>query len=472
LPTTVTRAVLAVAAGLTLAAATAPIVLAQEDTPQPEVLVRVLTECEGNKANVSVFLDGPDEQFTVNLTGSGKKPQVTKTHPEQETPFTVFKKVNAGDYTIDLEGYDGPADKTPVSVQSCTAPEPAEPTLDVQVKCAGGWGVVTFQVTNPETGDSQQYVLNVDGSPGTVYEPEDLGGGLYLRITENLFEDGSYTAVLTGDSLDAPIKKTFEVKCGPKNKPEIFAYARCDDKDDITSPASVRVSITNPNRGDVEYVVTAGDKSETVTVPSQWDETVDLGPFPGGDYPITVVGSDGTETATHVVVDTCEDVKPDTDGLQVVVRCADGESAVTFRYYAVGPYPAERTFSVEGKPEFDDTVTFPKDGPYQWTRYDNAFEDGTYVATLTGDGLKTREEFTVECDEDQPPTTTTTAPPTSGTTTPPTTVPTSTPPVPGPGDDDDLPVTGAAVTGMVLLGLAALGLGGGLLIVSRRRKRA
>ncbi|MFC7613145.1 LPXTG cell wall anchor domain-containing protein [Actinokineospora soli] len=138
---------------------------------------------------------------------------------------------------------------------------------------------------------------------------------------------------------------------------------------------------------------------------------------------------------------------------------------MTVRFFPVGPFPNKRTFKVEGRPEFDDVVQFRGKGPYQWTRHVNAFADGVYTATLTGEGLSTREQFTVDCVEGGT-TTTTTAPPT--TSVPATT--TSAPPQARPAPVDDLPVTGAAVTGMAVLGLAALGLGGALVFLARRRR--
>ncbi|UVS77213.1 LPXTG cell wall anchor domain-containing protein [Actinokineospora sp. UTMC 2448] len=463
--TTVTRAVLAAVAGLTLAAASASVASAQENPEDvPPTLVRVLADCAADgKTDVEVYLDdlGP---YKVLLEGFGEEAQETALHEEHEVYWHEFTDVPVGDYVVRVEGADLPSDGVPVQVKACDDRKPSQPGLTVDVQCQGGWGVATFEVANTE-GQTRSYTLEIT-EEAQQYEAKEILPGLFVRITENLYDDGTYTAVLSGESLDEPITEEFTVKCAPKDAPNVVADARCDDKEDVTTPAVVRVTVGNPNRHDADYTITVGDVTETVTVVGGWQETVDLGPFPGGVYPMTVIGSDGSETPTHVLVDYCEDVVVDDDGLQVSVRCVGEESVVTVRFF---PSQSKRVFKVEGRPEFDAVVAPDRDGRYDWMRHEG-IEDGVYTAVLRGPGSETREQFTVDCVEGGPTTTTTTTPPTSVTSGPPTTTPSGPPPQGSPGPVDDLPVTGAAVTGMVVLGLAALGMGAGLVFAARRRR--
>ncbi|MFC7613144.1 hypothetical protein ACFQV2_05435 [Actinokineospora soli] len=322
--TTVTRAVLAAAVGLTLAAAAAP-ASAQEadptDVPQPSVVIRAISVCDGGKSGVEVILDDAQDPYTVVLTGSDLPPQETVFDEEHQVHKTRFAPVPVGDYVVEVKGAEQASDGAPVRVKACSDLTPTKYSLSVEVECRGGWGVATFVVSNPDTDEVRTYSLSITTPEDYLVE---LGPGMFLRITENLFDDGTHQAVLSGDALAEPIVEVFTVKCASDNQPSLFTRARCDDKEDLNSAAVVHVDITNPNRGAVDYLVTAGDVSREVTVPGASRETVDLGPFPGGEYPVTVIGSDGTETPTHVVVDHCEDVKPDGDGLQIAVRCAAG----------------------------------------------------------------------------------------------------------------------------------------------------
>ncbi|MGW5054236.1 LPXTG cell wall anchor domain-containing protein [Actinokineospora sp. NPDC004072] len=460
--TTVTRAVLAATAGLTLAAAAAPVAAAQEDTtPPPTTIVRAVAECAvDGVADVSVILDdlGP---YLVTLSGLDREPQETTFNEDNYVYETVFADVPIGEYVVSVKGHHEASDGVPVKVVACAQTGPTAPQLSVEVACRGGWGIATFVVTNPSTGERRAYTLEIV-EEFQEYRIPDLFPGMFLRISENLYDDGLYTAVLSADGME-PISKEFTVKCAPKDQPTVVATARCDDKPDLTAPAIVSVTVGNPNRHDAEYTVTVGDVTKSVRVTGGWQETLDVGPFDGGVYPMTVIGSDGTETPAHVLVDHCADVVPDDDGLQIAVRCVDEGSIVTVRFF---PSDERRVFKVAGRPEFDAVVAPDRDGFYDWIRHEG-IEDGTYTATLTGPDKQVREDFTVDCVAGQP--TTTTAPPTTGTSTPPSTT-TAPPPQGRPDPVDDLPNTGAAVTGMVLLGLAALGLGGGLVLLARRKR--
>ncbi|WP_146108321.1 hypothetical protein V5P93_001064 [Actinokineospora auranticolor] len=475
------------AASVALVALAVP-ALAQADPEYPvevgqPTLATAVSVCDGGKSGVEVILDDRDEPYTVRLTGSALPAQKSTYDDEHGVNRVLFTPVPVGSYTVEIEGADEKSDGLPVTVKPCKDLDPAKGELNVSVACRGGWGVATFEIANPATGDVRNYTLQINNP--YAYNVE-VAAGVFLSITDNLYDDGEYVATLRGDGFETPLVRKFTVKCASDKAPGVGTYALCDSKPDVTSPAQLWVELDNPNRAAVEYSVTANSLTKKVSVPGASHGNVNLGGIPAGDYPVVVKGSDGTEAVTGVSVDHCADVKVDRDGLQVATRCVDDASVVTVRFYAVGPYPSERKFSIEGTPRFDATVRFDGDGVYRWTRHVGLFEDGVYTAHLTGGGLDTTEKFTVDCAKDTPQPTTTVSTPDTTTTPKPTepsqpqestpAVTTSAAPVP-PGDggtspDGGLPVTGVAVGGMVLLGLAALGGGTALLIVVRRRRAA
>ncbi|WP_026426163.1 hypothetical protein [Actinokineospora inagensis] len=298
---------------------------------------------------------------------------------------------------------------------------------------------------------------------------------------------GEYEVEIAG-SRDWLTSVPISVKCDSGNKsPGLGTYALCDTKADINSLPALYVEIDNPNGKPVDYTVTANGITKTATVAAGSHGSVNMGGTPGGDYKVVVDGSDGTQAVTGVSVDYCQDVKVDRDkGFQVSTRCVDEQSVVTFRYYAVGPYPADRVLTIDGMPSFKETAHFDGDGVYQWTRHTGEFPDGSYTAHLSG--LNSAVTFTVACERRSEPSTgqtqpsnpdttraTTTTAPTSSSTA--ASLPVSTSPAPpvaqgGTGPDGSLPVTGVAVGGLVLLGLLALAGGTVLLIVQRRRRSA
>ncbi|GLZ40497.1 hypothetical protein [Actinokineospora sp. NBRC 105648] len=480
--TMATRFVLAVTVGLSLAWSATP-ASAQDEPDYPievgqPTLATAISVCDGGTSGVEVVLDDRTKPYTVTLAGSGLPAKKSTYDDEHEVNRVVFTPVPVGEYTVEVAGADEASDGVPVVVKPCSDLDPTKGELSIDVKCRGGWGLVTFEVANPSGDDVRTYALAINGP--TSYNIE-LSPGVFLNIHENLWDDGTYQAALSGDGFETPLVKHFTVKCASENSPQLGTYAQCDDKTDVTTPAVVFVEIDNPNRAAVDYTVTAGKVTKKVTVAGAGHGSADLGAFPAGDYPVTVKGSDGTEVETGGAVDHCADVVVDRDGLQVSVRCVDGDSVVTARFYAVGPYPAERKFSVDGNPRFNETVRFDGAGVYQWTRSTGLFDDGVYTAHLVGSGLKTVEKFTVDCKKAPTTTPASTTPSTPSnpdtTTTSPGTVPaTSSSALPvaqgsaGPSVDGGLPVTGAAIGGMVVLGAAALGLGGFLLVVARRRR--
>ncbi|GAA2972394.1 hypothetical protein [Actinokineospora diospyrosa] len=487
--TFVKRAAVAVLTGLTLVVTAVP-ALAQDDPdlsfpdyPMDEVVsptpATVASICKKGVRSVEVNIhdSGP---FTVRLVGSDLPAKTTKA---TDDPKVTFKPVPPGEYTVEIDGAGEPSDGLPVVVKPCTEDTPSDDPLEVSVQCRGGWGIVTAKITNPSTDEVREYAIDID-LPYT--HSGEVAPGVAFTVVDNAYEDrDKYQIKLHGPGFNPPIIKTFSVNCRSGNAPGVGTYAQCDGKENVTTQPTLWVELDNPNRISVDYTVTAHEATKTVTVPAVAHGSANLGPIPAGDYKVVVKGSDGTEVVTGVSVDFCEDVKVDRDGLQVSTRCVDEQSVVTIRYYAVGPYPAERKFTVDGKPGFEETVRFDGDGVYQWTRHVGVFADGSYTAHLTGSGLDTTEKFTVDCERDttttttpSTPDTTTTAPPTTtvGSTAPTSVVTTSPAPQGGgtpntDGGSGGLPVTGAAVGGLVLLGLAALG-GGAFLLLAQRRKRS
>ncbi|CRK61802.1 hypothetical protein [Alloactinosynnema sp. L-07] len=478
--TTVARAarvVTAAAVGIMLALSASP-ALAQEqvkppvgDQPaqpseveQPRPLLSAVAVCADTVSSVDVHvLDDRDEPYRVTLLGAGSpfiRHQDTKLTDSLDH-LATFADVPPGQYRVVPGEGDEAAGGIDVVVKPCKDIEPEKGQLDVEVECKAGWGIVTFIVANPDGGETKQYTLTTSDL-ATQYEIE-LGDGMFLRITENGFDDGDYAAILSGEQLKEPIRKEFTVACAAENAPKVKASAHCDGKDDINTAAPIVVEIENPNRSTVKYTIPAivVNTSQTLSVGGGSTGMVELDTTGVGDHIIRVYGSDGTIVSTGVSVDNCATVKIDEDGLQIYTRCLDGKSEVTFRYFPTAGQ-GKRSFKVDGNSRYDNEIEFTEER-YLWERWNGFFDDGTYTARLVGAGLNTVEKFTLNCSE-TPTTTTTTAPPAPTTTT--------VPPQASPGPAEDLPVTGAAVGTMVAVGAAALALGGGLLVLVRRRRTA
>ncbi|MBC6450443.1 hypothetical protein [Actinokineospora xionganensis] len=446
---------------------TPPVVEEPTEVERPEPLISAVASCAEKVASLDVYvLDSREDPYSITLQGVGfnfNKSQPTVYLPDKDQHHTLFANLAPGQYTVRAGGHQ-PSDDVDVIVKECAEADPAKGELSIEVECKAGWGIVTFVITSPATGKTMQYTLSTSEYPGAKYETLTLPDGMFLRITENGFEDGKYFATLSGPTLKEPITEKFTVACAADNAPKLSAFANCDGKDDITSPAPLYVDVTNPNRATIDYTIKVGGAERVLKVGGGANGFVEMDTLPAGVHRVTVSGSDGTVTKTEVAVDDCSGVKVDEDGLQVQTRCVDGKSDVTFRFFDIGgDYPVKRSFGVDGTDLFDSTIEFDAEGPYLWSRHTGELADGEYTARLVGAGLNTVEKFAVKC-ADQP---TTTAPSTTGP------VPSTTPaPQAGtaPAVDDTLPVTGAAVGTMVALGLAALGLGGFLVITARRKR--
>ncbi|WP_436494053.1 hypothetical protein [Actinokineospora sp. HUAS TT18] len=468
------RAVMATAVGITLVLTAAP-AFAQEpvqppvadqpepptDVEQPRPLLSAIAHCPKGVPTVEVHVrDDREDPYGLTLLGSGSpfsKHLETTFDEERFDHSAVFADVPPGQYRVVPDEGDQTSGGVDVVVTDCKATTPAESALEVDVVCKAGWGIVTFTVTN-STGETKKYTLSA--STGDVEFNIEVSEGTFLRVTDNGYEDGEFFAQLSGKDLKEPIRKEFTVACAAENAPKVRASAHCDGKDDLTGQAPIFVEIENPNRSSVDYTVKGAGTERTLPVGGGATGMVELDPLPAGDYTVTVAGSDSTITKTGVGVDNCATVVIDEDGLQVETRCADGKSVVTFRYFPVSQ--GKRSFKVDGDSRYDNEIEFGAEEHYLWERWTAFFDDGTYTARLVGGGLNTVEKFTVNCSGT--PTSTTTAPPAPTTT--------SVPPVTPVASESDLPVTGAAVGGMIAWGAGALAFGALLLLVVRRRRAA
>lgn len=451
---------------------TPPVAEEPTEVEAPEILMVAAAYCADGVGMVDVQvrgLSGREDPYSLELLradgAADPLKQDTKYHEPEDDHRAKFENVPAGAYNLRSTEGNRPSDSIDVVVANCKDLKPEGEQLSVEVECKAGWGIVTFTVTNPTSGEAKTFFLQSKGLD-FEYETIPVGEGKFLRISDNGYDDGKFSVTLTGDSIK-PITKDFTVACAAENAPKVDVAANCDSrgKEDVTTPAPLYVDLTNPNRATVEYKVKAGGDERVVNLAGGESAFLEFDPLTPGFHTVTVYGSDGTVTETKIAVDDCTGVEIDEDGLQVEVRCAAGKPVVTFRFFDIGgAYPVSRDFSVDGHDRYTEKVVFSDEGSYQWTKHTGTFADGEYTARLVGAGLNTVEKFTVKC-QGQP-----------GTTTPPSTtgpVPSTTPaPQAGtaPATDDTLPVTGAAVGTMVALGLAALGLGGFLVITARRKR--
>jgi hypothetical protein len=224
----------------------------------------------------------------------------------------------------------------------------------------------------------------------------------------------------------------------------------------------VDVTVTNPNDTSITYGVSlskagaAVDKS--ITVAAGGTQTASFEKVAAGDYDIFVRMGTQNVVVSATSVDRCGEItEPVDDPLQVFVRCENGEGLVTIRVFNTEGEAKTFTVSV-------DDLELPGDielGADEYTVVvDEAVApDGSYAVRVVAEGIDHSETVKVACAP---------APTTSPTST-------SAAPVPQPrpaANEGGLASTGAAVGGMALLAVLALGLGGGLVIAARRRRTA
>lgn len=291
---------LLVAAGIGLAMVGGGAVAAADDeVPQPGIVTASAT-CEQGTAAIKVWVDD-DRDIALPVRLDRVKPDqasLTKEATFDEDLlmyFVMFEPVPVGEYNVHVErGGDIRPDDLPVVVKPCADTKPTDDPLRIEVECQAGWGVVTFVVTNPRTKGVVQY--NLTNTNLGVHEITDLGAGMFLRITENLFDDKVYSATLTGDGVE--VTKEFTVACKEGNPPRLDVGTACAD-----SAGTVMVNVRNPNRVPVDYAVTVKGTTKKVTVPGGEKGTATFAGIATGEHEVLVKGSDKTQAKSTVTVD-------------------------------------------------------------------------------------------------------------------------------------------------------------------------
>ncbi|HEU5471137.1 MAG TPA: hypothetical protein VFV67_10825 [Actinophytocola sp.] len=261
-----------------------------EDPPQvePPVLAEAAADCHDGTARVKVWVDDAPEPWNVSLaalSGDFVRELTSVLDEDKGMYVAVFDDVPVGEYAVAIVGADRPSDGLRVVVRACTDPGPGQGALDVAVECRGGWGIATFQVTNPETGTRSSFTL-------AIRAPEDyriptLDPGLFVRITQNLFDDGSYVARLEDENGREVARKDFTVACAEGNAPALEVTSTCEG-----ATARVIVGVSNPNRIQIAYTVRLKDQTQTVTVGGGQRGTVTFPKIADGRYLIKVTGGD------------------------------------------------------------------------------------------------------------------------------------------------------------------------------------
>lgn len=237
--------------------------------------------------------------------------------------------------------------------------------------------------------------------------------------------------------------------------PSVITASVCDG-----GAGSVEVTLTNPNDVELALVVALGDaQTREVTVAAGGTETVVFDDVAPGDHEVLVRMGEAVVGQSAASVDRCGEItEPVDDPLQVFVRCEDGAGLVTIRVFNLEGESRTYTLSVDDL-ELPGEIELGVD-EYAIVVDEAEAPDGTFTVRVVAEGIDHSETAEVAC-----------APAPS---TPVTTTTTTTPvaqPRPAPAaNSGDLASTGAAVGGIATLALLALGLGGGLVIMSRRRR--
>jgi hypothetical protein len=297
-----------------------------EEVEQPRPLLGAAASChEDGSADVKVIVyEDRDEPFDVrlaSLTGTFTANRDTELDTEHFVHVTVFGDVPVGEYAVAVvgDGSEGPADGVRVVVKPCDEPGSGEDLLTIEVECQAGWGIVTFQVINPTTGETTSYTLTIDGIP--AYEIE-LDNGLFLRVTENGYDDGTHTAKLSGDGI-VEVEEDFTVACASGNAPRLQVTVACVD-----NRGKVDVEVRNPNRTPVDYTVAIKDLTEPVRVSGGERGTVTVADLPDGDHPVRVTGSDQTEAVSVAAID-CDQTTMTTTTTATTTRTPETTTTTT-----------------------------------------------------------------------------------------------------------------------------------------------
>jgi LPXTG-motif cell wall-anchored protein len=291
------QAVLAVTVGITMLGG-AGFALADppDEVEMPGILTAVAT-CDFGKASVTVWIDdNSNDPIEVRLDrlhpDTATQTKSTEFDEDRGLHKVVFEPVAVGDYNVHVDGRDSVADDLAVVVKDCGDLKPKDGPLTIEVECKAGWGIATFEVANPDTDEVVRYTLAVDVTDVNI----ELSKGLFLRVTLNALDDGTYTAELSGE---VEVSKDFVVKCAAGNAPKLGVTAEeCGG-----TAAAVGVAVHNPNRATVDYRVTLKDVTKSVSVPGGESGTVTFPGVPAGEYPVRVLGSDQSESASVAKVD-------------------------------------------------------------------------------------------------------------------------------------------------------------------------
>jgi hypothetical protein len=277
------------------------------EVPMPRIVIADAT-CDLGGAKVTVWIDETGDQPRHVRLDRLRPDQATQT---RDSAFdsdhiqhkVVFEPVPAGDYTVHVDGLDGPQDDVPVVVKPCGDKGSTGKPLAVEVACKAGWGLVTFTVANPRSG-AVDYDLLVGGFQ--QYQAT-LGQGVFLRVAFNAFDnkvdDGDYKAELKVGK-DVVATEKFRVTCAAGNAPTLDITAQCD-----ANTARVSVGVLNPNRTTIDYTVVLKGQTQRLSVAGGVRGTVTFPGIPNGENPVQVTGGNtgttgkatvqcGTETTT------------------------------------------------------------------------------------------------------------------------------------------------------------------------------
>lgn len=295
--------ILAATAGLMLTAGAAT-AAAQPDAgpaevPMPRIVIADAT-CDLGGAKVTVWIDETgDRPLRVRLNRL-RPDQATQAGDSALDPGhiqhrVVFDPVPADDYTVHVDGLDGPQDDVPVVVKPCGDQGSRSKALAVEVACKAGWGLVTFTVANPR-GGAAGFDLLVGGFQ--QYRAT-LGPGVFLRVAFNAFDDtvddGLYTATLKSGK-DIVATEKFKVTCAAGNAPTLDITAQCE-----ANTARVSVGVLNPNRATIDYMVALKGQTQRISVTGGGRGTVTFAGIPNGENPVQVSGGNTGTTGKAAV---------------------------------------------------------------------------------------------------------------------------------------------------------------------------
>lgn len=291
---TVRRLLVAAGIGFALLTATPAVAQSDDEVPQPGLVTAAAT-CEHGTAAIKVWIeDEGDDTPKVRLDRlSPDTATLTKdTVLDKDMRLAVFEPVPAGEYNVHIDrGGDVRPDDVPVVVKPCEDLQPSDELLRVNVECQGGWGLATFVVANPRTKDVVKWDLTTGYGSGLKIE---LSEGLFLEVTENGVDDGTYTASLIADKK-VVAKATYAVRCEKGNAPRLDVTAACAD--------TITATVLNPNRAPVNYEVSVKNVIKELTLKGGERGSVAFSGLAQGEHKVLVKGDDKTQAAGSAKLD-------------------------------------------------------------------------------------------------------------------------------------------------------------------------